>query len=174
MTDDNGAALVGIGVDVYNESGYWVAGDETDAGGNYQVAGLAPGAHYVRTVSENTYFVDEWFDDMRANGETIPPEAGAVSIASGSTTGGVSFGLGFLIAQIGVISNDYSVFWQAAAGTAYRIQYSTNLLSGNWTNAPTGTNAIQHSLQTSAVQGILEYQDVDGPMSNRFYRIVIN
>ena len=111
VTDDNGAALVGIGVDVYNESGYWVAGDETDAGGNYQVAGLAPGAHYVRTVSENTYFVDEWFDDMRANGETIPPEAGAVSIASGSTTGGVSFGLGFLIAQIGVISNDYSVFW---------------------------------------------------------------
>ena len=174
VTDDDSAALADIGVDVYNEGGYWVGGDETDAAGNYQVAGVAPGAHYIRPVAENTYFVHEWFDDVHVSGEPIPPTVAAVVVSSGSTIGGVSFGLGFLIAQVGTVTNDdYSVFWQAASGTAYRVQYSTNLLAGIWTNAPSGSNAIQNSLQTSSVQGILEYQDVSGSTSNRFYRITI-
>jgi len=174
VTDDGGAALVGIGVDVYNEGGYWVGGDETDAAGNYRVEGVAAGTHYVRTFVGNAYFVDEWHDDVRVDGEAIPPIANAIEVLAGNSTGGVSFALGFLIAQVGIVTNDlYSVFWQAASGTAYRVEYSTNLLSSTWTNAPNGTNTIQSSVQTSAVQGILEYQDTDETASNRFYRITI-
>ena len=173
VADDGGSVLVDIGVDVYDAAGYWIGGDMTSDAGDYLVNGLAPGTYYVRTDAVNTYFVDEWFSDVAGDSETIPVDADAVVVESGSTTSGVAFGLGFLIAQFGVISNEYSLFWQAASGTVYRVEYSTNLVSGVWTNAASGTNAAQESLQTSAVQGILEYRLPDEPDSNRFYRIRI-
>jgi len=132
VTNDSGAPLSGIFVDVYRDGSTWVNGSETDTGGMYSVGGLAVTSYYVRTYSTDTNYVDEWYDDVAAGGSGIPTNAQLVVVSSGSTNTGIDFGLavggmisgtvtdtnGLPISEGSVGAYDTNAYWVKSASTS--------------------------------------------------------
>jgi Ca2+-binding RTX toxin-like protein len=67
--------------------GSFVAGDFTDASGNYRIRGLTPGAYKVFATGDYAHF-DEWYDDAGMVSSATP-----VAVADGVITTGIDIDL---------------------------------------------------------------------------------
>ena len=171
VTDAAGSPVAGVGVQVYRPDGTLIASTATDGTGFYVLSRLAPGTYDVRTASQGTGFADAWFPDVPVDGTNVPAEAADLSLAEGASTGAV-VSVGFRIVSAGALSDSQPwVQWQAASGTTYQVQFSTNLTA--WTNAFSGTNTYEQSRRSALSQGLFQYRDPDRTRARAFYRIRI-
>jgi hypothetical protein len=172
VRDGGGSPIAGIGVSLVDTNGLTVLYGVTDGNGAYSL-GRAPAAtYYARSDAGGSWFVDEWYDDVPLSGEGgIAPAAVSLNVTNNASLDSVSFVLGFPVVDAQAAEGLFSLYWQGAAGTTYQVEQSTDLAA--WSNAPSGSNANQKSLQTAAAQGILQYEDPSPTGPNRYYRIEI-
>ena len=65
------------------------------------------------------------------------------------------------------------ISWLAKSNVSYQVSKSLDLL-GSWLDAPTGTGTNQQALQTTPVDGLLQYADPTyAGASNGFYRVIV-
>ncbi|MGQ9662531.1 MAG: carboxypeptidase regulatory-like domain-containing protein [Kiritimatiellia bacterium] len=170
VRDARGSPITNIWVNLYRSNLTWLASGQTDASGGYEITKLAPDSVFARTYSAPFAFEDKWHPNAPANSPEIPPDAQPVVVSSGIATN-VDFTLGFWIAGCGVTHRHVRIVWQAASGTTYLVNMSTNLVT--WTSAPNGTNAVQQNTRTATEQSFLEYEDPIPLDMPRFYRVEI-
>lgn len=103
--DDGGAAIAGVGIEVYNGAGELVATGTSDALGNYTVDALPTGSYSVRTRNSQGY-VDELHDSEDCAVFCDPVDGTDVSVTEGSDTGGVDFSLVRSVGISGTVSVD--------------------------------------------------------------------
>lgn len=163
--------LSGVGVDVYTSGGVPLASGDTDANGAFAVSRLPTGSYYVRTAVDGLGFEDAWYAGVPVAGSGIPGGASTVLAQSGLTTN-VNFALGFEVVQVGLTNGYARVLWQAASGTAYQVEESTDLTA--WTNAVSGSNSLEQSAVTAPAQQVLEFRNPQSVSSNVFYRIRVD
>lgn len=94
VSEDGTATLLeGINVDIYDDSGSWVASGTTDASGSYTTSqGLTTGAHYARTWNSDGY-INELYDDIPCVSSCTVTDGTPVAVTTGSTTTGIDFAL---------------------------------------------------------------------------------
>ena len=63
------------------------------------------------------------------------------------------------------------MFWQGASGTVYQVMQSQDM--AGWTNAPSGSNAVQQSRRRGLSQDVLQYQCPEPVGEALFYRTII-
>jgi len=94
VTEDGTAMLLeGINVDIYDDSGSWVASGTTDASGSYTTSqGLTTGTYYARTWNSDRY-INELYDDIPCVSSCTVTDGTSISVTAGSTTTGIDFAL---------------------------------------------------------------------------------
>jgi hypothetical protein len=170
VSDASGSGLTGIVVSAYSTNGVLAGSGKTGAGGSYQLSQLPASSYFVRTYSDWMGFVDEWHDNVALDSGGIPSSALAVTVTNGGIAY-VDFELGFLVMTTACDKAGFCMGWQAASGTTYQVFLSGDLVT--WTNAPSGTNAVEKSHQQAAAQGLLEYRDGTSTTNPAFYRVRI-
>jgi hypothetical protein len=77
----------------------------------------------------------------------------------------------FAFAQANASPTGFVIHWKAKRGVTYQVRRTANLVSGPWTDAPTGADADEKSLVTAPADGEQVYRDatpITGPV---FYKI---
>ncbi|MCX7591686.1 MAG: carboxypeptidase-like regulatory domain-containing protein [Kiritimatiellae bacterium] len=166
--DVAGSPIVGVWVDLYLPNGAWVKGNKTDGSGHYEIAKLPPLVVFTRTYSSPLGFLDKWYPDVPVTGPEIPVSAVPVALSNGMTTN-AHFILDFFVTSCTFTNSRFRLEWQAASGTTYRVLCSSNLFI--WTNAPSGSNPVERSIQTADSQKRLGYEDMNTSATLRFYRV---
>jgi len=170
VADVVGSPLAEISVDLYDTNGLLAASADTDGAGLYAIRQLSPARYYLRTFSGSWGFLDEWYDDLPAGGNGIPSNAVAVVLGEGGAAC-ANFGLRFALLSCGASTNGpFWVRWNAASGTTYQVELTTNLAAA-WSNAPSGSNAFEQGLQTAPFQGVMEYRAPRDGRPNGAYRV---
>jgi hypothetical protein len=100
----------------------------------------------------------------------VPASASRIALSAGSSVP-LTFTLGYAIINWGWTNGYARLFWQAVSGTTYQVVHSLGM--SDWTNAPSGTRAVDQSLRAATKQEILEYQDPDSFERRGFYRVDI-
>ena len=91
--DDTLLGLEDVVVYIYDDSGDYVTGVNTDANGHYTNSfGFPTGDYFLRTWNDDGY-IDELYDDMLCVGGCTVTEGSAVGVTSGSTTSGIDIAL---------------------------------------------------------------------------------
>jgi len=138
-TDSLSTPLEGLDVNAYS-AGYELVGDSRTAyDGTYTISALPAGSFYIRTATDSTNLVNEWFNDTPAVGAGIPLGADAVSVSFGAVTGPVDFAL----ASGGVVSGQVrNATLQPIDGVAVNLyDPGSNWVKGAQTSA-NGTYAV--------------------------------
>jgi hypothetical protein len=81
------AGLSGAAVHAYDTSWNYIKTGVADSAGNYSIEGLVPGNYYLRTTN-NSGFIDEYYDDVLSRGAAIP-----VTVLQGQVAGSKNFSL---------------------------------------------------------------------------------
>ncbi len=173
VRDGGGSPIAGITVSLVDTNGHTVWYGATDGSGAYSLGRVRAATYYARTEAGGTWFVDEWYDDVPVSaGGGIDPAASSLNATNSATLDAVDFVLGFPVVDVEEATNGlFSLYWQGASGTTYQVERSPDLLA--WSNAPSGSDADQQSLQTAASQQIMRYEDPSPSAPNRYYRIEI-
>jgi 3D (Asp-Asp-Asp) domain-containing protein len=155
VSDGADSPLTGIGLALYTTAGVWRASAETGVGGYYQMSQITPDTYYLRSDSGGLGFVDKWYQAASIDGSAIPIDAQPLALTANGTNQ-ADLTLGFMIVSAGKAPDEeFSVRWQAASGTVYQVEWTTDFTV--WTNAPAGSNDVQQSLRTAPAQSVLEY-----------------
>ena len=87
----NGQGIANLQVQVFNSSGIFLGGVNTNNSGNYTTSGLPPANYFLRT--NNTQgFLDELYDNILWTGVDVTTGT-AVAVNTGVTTSGINFAL---------------------------------------------------------------------------------
>lgn len=170
VTDRARSGISDVYVDVYNAAGDRLGSTETDALGSYAFSALSPDTCFARTDSAGQGFVDEWYDDIQVSGSGVSGDG--IPLTPGGMHTNIDFALDFMVVGYGVTGDLFRISWQAASGSTYRVMKSWDLTV--WTNAAGGSNAVQSNVQTSAVQGVMGYEDFLPMDSNAFYAVDVS
>lgn len=124
VTNLSGSPLTNIYVTAYRYDAsrwVWTASDNTDAGGNYDIGGLASGSYRVRFYNSSGAYAYEYYNDV-----TDVDNANDIAVTAGLTTSGVNASL----ASAGRISGRVT----AAGGNPLQWVYSTvyRYQEGTW------------------------------------------
>lgn len=79
----------------------------------------------------------------------------------------------FAIAAVVPGGDGVHVRWYGKRGFRYQVLRTSDLSTGVWVQASSGTTAIQKSQQLASADGVLEYVDMSPRASRVFYRVVI-
>ena len=93
--DDTMDSLEGVIVDIFreeNNEAVWLANPTTDALGQYSSPGLPAGQYFASTWNTQGY-VDEVYDDHPCPPDCDPLAGDEISVANGTVTTGIDFGL---------------------------------------------------------------------------------
>ncbi|NIA01617.1 MAG: hypothetical protein GWO83_00555 [Bacteroidia bacterium] len=94
VTEDGTAALLeDVNIDIYDDSGSWVASGTTDTNGGYTTSqGLTTGTYYARTWNSDLY-INELYDDIPCVSGCTVTDGTLIAVTAGSTTTGIDFAL---------------------------------------------------------------------------------
>ncbi|MFP6903668.1 MAG: hypothetical protein VCG02_00510, partial [Verrucomicrobiota bacterium] len=134
-----------------------------------------PGDWYVGTDAL-AFLQDEWYNDVLRTQILDPFADGASVITLEDGTVRIEVDIALFpyiqaVEMLNVISNIVSMSWSSVDQLPYQVERSTNLVSGVWTNSPSGTLPRQQSLQLGT-GGSLLYDDPMPAERMGFYRII--
>jgi hypothetical protein len=87
----NGQPIANLQVQVFNSSGTFLGGVNTNNSGVYTTSGFAPGNYFLRT-NNNAGFIDELYDNITWAGGDVTTGT-PVAVTTGITTPGINFAL---------------------------------------------------------------------------------
>ena len=146
VTRSGGTPLAEVLVGVFDSEGEWLDALSATAGdGTYEVGGLPPGSYMVLTMNDKGY-IDEWYDNVVAQGNWDGAGATLVDVTSGNATGKdfqlaagrsiagkVTRSGGVALANITVSAVDGNGSWVNSASTAADGTYTIRgLLPGSY------------------------------------------
>jgi hypothetical protein len=172
---ETGAGLENQTIDLFDATGSFYDSVLTGANGFYALQLLPPGDWYLGSDSLS-YLKDEWYNDVLRI-ETLDPLADGstvISLEDGTVRIEVDLALAPFpqeVLSFSAISNVVALSWSSLAQLPYQVERSTNLVSGVWTNAPSGSLPSQQSLQLGTGSGLL-YNDPVPADPKSFYRVI--
>ena len=126
-----------IDVDIDNSSDQVVGSVETDATGDYTIAGLAPGSYTASfaPASQQSVYVEEYYDDA-----TAAASADTITVTADQTTSGVDA----VMARGGIVSGTVTAATGGAdlGGIDVNVYDTDDEVVGSTTTASNGTYAI--------------------------------
>jgi hypothetical protein len=145
ISDNAGAEIPGVIVDVYNANRIWISGSVTDVDGNYTVTGIPVGAYKVQFDGQSAGYVDEWYNDKADFGNAnnvsitasnITPGINAVLARGGSISGSIidSNRSGIENVLVSVYDDNYNI-----VASALSVQNGNYVIEG----LPTGNYKIE-------------------------------
>jgi hypothetical protein len=162
-------------IDLFDASGTFYDSVITGSEGFYALQLLPPGDWYVGTDAL-AFLQDEWYNDVLRTQILDPFADGASVITLEDGTVRIEVDIALFpyiqaVEMLNVISNIVSMTWSSVDQLPYQVERSTNLVSGVWTNSPSGTLPQQQSLQLGT-GGNLLYDDPMPAERMGFYRII--
>jgi len=166
--------VAGLPVSAYAQGGALEATSSTLGNGRYTLSALPQGTYYLRTEGADQHIIDEWYDDILADGAGIPGGAQGITVETNTVRDDLDFVVvPVQIVQVAAEAGAPCIEWVVRGGVDYQVQCSTSLVNGVvWSNAPSGAGQEEQSHRTALTNGFLRYLDSGaGPTTKQYYRV---